>query len=88
MKLRKVQKVQKKVQKKVLKNRCTFYYSHLNINSDKDKNKEKDKDKDHDEREKNYYKELCNKHVEKKGKKRYWSNTNTNRNGYNDNDLI
>jgi len=83
--VQKVQKVQKKVQKKLLKNRCTFYYNHLDINSNKD-TKKKEKDKDHDEREKNYYKELCNKHVEKKGKKRYWSNISSN--GYNNNDLI
>jgi hypothetical protein len=85
MKLRKVQKVQKKVQKKVLKNRCTFYYNHLNINPDKDTKKNKDKDDD-DEKEQNYYKEICKKHTEKKGKKRYW--TNINRKGDTNNDLI
>jgi hypothetical protein len=74
-----VQKVQK-VQKRQLRNRCTFYYNHLDLNDNK-----KSKDKD-DKEEKDNYKKLLKSHLEKKGKKKYWSNIS--RKGNTNNDLI
>ena len=80
MTLRKVQKVQKNQQKRQLKNRCTFYYNHLDINDKQDKKTKQDKKEEEDNN-----KQICKKHTEKKGKKKYWSNIS--RYG-NDNDLI
>ena len=72
-----------KVPKRQLKNRCTFYYNHLDLN----KNSKKDKDDEKDEKEdKEYYKKIYQDHLEKKGKKKYWSNTN--RKSDTNNDLI
>ena len=72
-----------KVQKRQLKNRCTFYYNHLDLNDNK---KSKDKEKEDDKEEKDNYKKLIKSHLEKKGKKKYWSNIS--RNIDTDNDLI
>ena len=61
---------------------------HLDLNNsykDKDKNKDKDKDKDKDDEKDNYIK-LIKSHLEKKGKKKYWSNISNKID--NDNDLI
>ncbi len=69
-----------KVQKRQLRNRCTFYYNHLDLNDNK-----KSKDKD-DKEEKDNYKKLLKSHLEKKGKKKYWSNIS--RKGNTNNDLI
>ena len=76
MTLRKVQKVQKNQQKRQLKNRCTFYYNHLDINEKQDKKTKQDKKEEEDNNniDKDYYKQICKKHTEKKGKKKYWSN--------------
>lgn len=70
-----------KVQKRQLRNRCTFYYNHLDLNDNK-----KSKDKDDKEEEKDNYKKLLKSHLEKKGKKKYWSNIS--RKGNTNNDLI
>ncbi len=78
-----MQKVQK-VQKRQLKNRCTFYYNHLELNDNKNSKKDKkDDDKDDD---KDYYKKLFQSHLEKKGKKKYLSNVS--RKSDTNNDLI
>ena len=67
----------------------------INLNHsyrDKDKDDEKkdrDKDKDDekkDKKDKDYYKKLIKSHLEKKGKKKYWSNIS--RKSDTDNDLI
>ena len=86
MKLRKLKKVQKKQPKKLLKNRCTFYYNHLDVNQKKDKNSKNNNNKELEDDEKDYYKKICKTHLEKKGKKKYWSNIS--RYGDNDNNLI
>jgi hypothetical protein len=58
---------------------------HIDLNhSYRDKDDEK-KDKD-DEKDKDYYKKLIKSHLEKKGKKKYWSNIS--RKSDTDNDLI
>ena len=60
---------------------------HIDLNHsyrNKDKDDEK-KDKD-DEKDKDYYKKLIKSHLEKKGKKKYWSNIS--RKSDTDNDLI
>lgn len=51
----------------------------------KDKDKQ-DKDNQDDEKDKDYYKKLIQSHLEKKGKKKYWSNIS--RKADTDNDLI
>ncbi len=72
-----------KVPKRQLKNRCTFYYNHLDLN----KNSKKDKDDEKDEKEdKEYYKKIYQDHLEKKGKKKYLSNVS--RKSDTNNDLI
>lgn len=61
---------------------------HIDLNHsyrNKDKDDEKDDDKD-DEKDKDYYKKLIKSHLEKKGKKKYWSNIS--RKSDTDNDLI
>jgi len=73
-----------KVQKKQLKNRCTFYYNHLDLNKNS-KKENTDKDNNNEEKEdKDYYKKLYQNHLEKKGKKKYWSNVSRNRDTNND----
>ena len=58
---------------------------HLDLNNIyKDKDKDEDKDKDKDEKD-NYIK-LIESHLEKKGKKQYWSNISNKIDT--DNDLI
>ena len=82
-----MKKVQKKQPKKLLKNRCTFYYNHLDVNQKQDKDSKKNNNKkDQEDDEKDYYKKICKNHLEKKGKKKYWSNIS--RYGDNDNNLI
>ncbi len=76
-----------KVPKKQLKNRCTFYYNHLDLNKNSKKdNKNNKDDKDDEKEDKDHYKKLYQDHLEKKGKKKYWSNTN--RKSDTNNDLI
>jgi hypothetical protein len=48
--------------------------------------KDKDKDDNNNEKEKDYYKKLIQSHLEKKGKKKYWSNIS--RKSDTNNDLI
>ena len=67
-----------KVQKRQLKNRCTFYYNHFDLNKNSKKKEKEKEDKDDEKEEKEdeeYYKKLYKSHLEKKGKKKYWSNT-------------
>jgi hypothetical protein len=62
---------------------------HLDLNNtykDKDKDKNKDKDEDQDKDEKDNYIKLIKSHLEKKGKKKYWSNIS--RKSDTNNDLI
>ena len=60
---------------------------HLDLNNTyKDKDKDNDKDKDKDKDEKDNYIKLIKSHLEKKGKKKYWSNISNKID--NDNDLI
>ena len=54
---------------------------------DKDKDDDDDKDDEKkDKKDKDYYKKLIKSHLEKKGKKKYWSNISNIID--NDNDLI
>lgn len=67
-----------KVPKRQLRNRCTFYYNHFDLNKNskkKEKEEKEDKDEKEDKEDKDYYKKLYENHLEKKGKKKYWSNT-------------
>ena len=72
-----------KVPKKQLKNRCTFYYNHLYLNKNS-KEKEDKNDEKKEKEDKEYYKKLYESHFEKKGKIKYWSNTNRKSNTNND----
>ncbi len=57
------------------------------IKSYKDKDKDdKKKDKDDDKDDKDYYEKLIRSHLEKKGKRKYWSNIS--RKSDTNNDLI
>jgi hypothetical protein len=65
-----------KVSKRQLRNRCTFYYNHFDLNKNSKKKEKEDKDDENeDTKDKDYYKKLYENHLEKKGKKKYWSNT-------------
>jgi hypothetical protein len=63
--------------------------NHSYIDKDKDDGKKDKDDKDDekkDKKDKDYYKKLIKSHLEKKGKKKYWSNIS--RKSDTDNDLI
>jgi hypothetical protein len=50
------------------------------------KDQKEDDEKDNTKKDKDYYKKLFESHLEKKGKKKYWSNVS--RKGDTNNDLI